>query len=105
MTTNHIIFDPNVSDPLVIEYGMDKYGVDAPMNCIVRAALYSDIFRMKIKDPRCIAIFYIHSLILVFYFSEKLSAYICYEKNLLLQYVCIVIISNLSAHSIICDIF
>ncbi|KAG8178062.1 hypothetical protein JTE90_026015 [Oedothorax gibbosus] len=50
VTTNHVIFDPNVSDPLVIEYGLDKYGVDAPMNCIVRAALYSDIFRMKIKD-------------------------------------------------------
>ncbi|GIY36016.1 oxidation resistance protein 1 [Caerostris extrusa] len=51
VTTNHIIFDPNVSDPLVIEYGMEKYGVEAPMNCIVRAALYTDIFRMKIKDP------------------------------------------------------
>ncbi|GFU12072.1 nuclear receptor coactivator 7 [Nephila pilipes] len=50
VTTNHIIFDPNVSDPLVIEYGMEKYGVEAPMNCIVRAALYTDIFRMKIKD-------------------------------------------------------
>ncbi|CAL1281488.1 unnamed protein product [Larinioides sclopetarius] len=50
VTTNHIIFDPNVSDPLVIEYGLEKYGVEAPMNCIVRAALYTDIFRMKIKD-------------------------------------------------------
>ncbi|XP_035209758.1 oxidation resistance protein 1-like isoform X2 [Stegodyphus dumicola] len=50
VTTNHIIFDPNVSDPLVIEYGLEKYGVDAPMNCIVRAALYTDIFRMRTKD-------------------------------------------------------
>ncbi|XP_021003589.1 nuclear receptor coactivator 7 isoform X2 [Parasteatoda tepidariorum] len=51
VTSNHIIFDPNVSDPLVIEYGMDKYGVDAPMAYIVRAALYTDIFRMRTKDP------------------------------------------------------
>lgn len=51
VTTNHLIFDPNVSDPLVIEYGMDKYGVEAPMGCIVKAALYSDIFRIK-KDSQ-----------------------------------------------------
>ncbi|XP_054713523.1 oxidation resistance protein 1-like isoform X2 [Uloborus diversus] len=47
VTTNHVMFDPNVSDPLVIEYGMDKYGVEAPMSCIVRAALYTDIFRIR----------------------------------------------------------
>lgn len=50
VTTNHIMFDPNVSDPLVIEYGMEKYGVEAPMACIVRAALYTDIFRMRLDS-------------------------------------------------------
>lgn len=50
VTPNLVMFDPNVSDPLVIEHGTEKYGVVAPMHMVVRAGLYPDIMRMRIKD-------------------------------------------------------
>lgn len=49
MTPNAIMFDPNVSDPLVIEHGADAYGMIAPMETIISAAMYHDIAAMKLK--------------------------------------------------------
>ena len=50
MTPNAIMFDPNVSDPLVIEQGSEAYGVIAPMEYVVNAALYYDIAHMRVRD-------------------------------------------------------
>ncbi|XP_044743492.1 oxidation resistance protein 1 isoform X3 [Chrysoperla carnea] len=48
VTPNAIIFDPNVSDPLVIEHGPESYGVIAPMEFVVNAAIYYDIAHMRV---------------------------------------------------------
>ncbi|XP_064081810.1 uncharacterized protein LOC135198187 isoform X3 [Macrobrachium nipponense] len=50
VTPNAVMFDPNVSDPLVIEHGPESYGVIAPMEYVVNAALFYDIAHMKVKD-------------------------------------------------------
>ena len=42
------MFDPNVSDPLVIEHGPESYGVIAPMEFIVNAAIFNDIAHMRV---------------------------------------------------------
>ena len=47
MTANTVMFDPYVSDPLVIEQGADLYGVIAPMNLILQMAIYDDIAAMR----------------------------------------------------------
>lgn len=50
VTPNAVMFDPNVSDPLVIEHGPESYGVIAPMEYVVNSALYYDIAIMRVKD-------------------------------------------------------
>lgn len=47
VTPNAVMFDPNVSDPLVIEHGADTYGVIAPMDMIISCAMYHDIVAMR----------------------------------------------------------
>lgn len=49
VTPNAIMFDPNVSDPFVIEHGAESYGVIAPMEFIVNAAIYYDIAHMRVS--------------------------------------------------------
>ena len=56
VTPNTVMFDPNVSDPLVIEHGAEAYGVIAPIDFVVNAALFSDIAHMRhagSKDEDC----------------------------------------------------
>ncbi|KAK9870388.1 hypothetical protein WA026_007953 [Henosepilachna vigintioctopunctata] len=48
VTPNAVMFDPNVSDPLVIEHGPEAYGVIAPMEFVVNAAIYNDIAHMRV---------------------------------------------------------
>ncbi|KAG8195324.1 hypothetical protein JTE90_028466 [Oedothorax gibbosus] len=48
ITPNAVMFDPNVSDPLVIEHGVESYGVIAPLEMLMRAAIYFDIAHMKV---------------------------------------------------------
>lgn len=48
VTPNTVMFDPNVSDPLVIEHGSEFYSVIAPMELVVNAAIYYDIAHMKV---------------------------------------------------------
>lgn len=43
------MFDPNVSDPLVIEHGPESYGVIAPMDLCVNAAIFHDIAHMRVS--------------------------------------------------------
>ncbi|XP_046805366.1 nuclear receptor coactivator 7 isoform X3 [Lucilia cuprina] len=43
------MFDPNVSDPLVIEHGPESYGVIAPMELCVNAAIFHDIAHMRVS--------------------------------------------------------
>ena len=43
VTPNAIMFDPNVSDTLVIKHGSDKYGAIIPLENILSAAIYSEI--------------------------------------------------------------
>ena len=52
VTPNAIMFDPNVSDPLVLEHGADMYGMIAPMETIISAAIYHDIAAMKIGTQK-----------------------------------------------------
>ena len=63
VTPNAIMFDPNVSDPLVIEHGADIYGMIAPMETVISAAMYHDIAAMKLKGvPRSVdmLVLYVH---------------------------------------------
>ncbi|XP_068157965.1 nuclear receptor coactivator 7 isoform X10 [Drosophila tropicalis] len=48
VTPNAVMFDPNVSDPLVIEHGPESYGVIAPMDLVVNAAIFHDIAHMRV---------------------------------------------------------
>lgn len=50
VTPNTVMFDPNVSDALVIEHGAEAYGVIAPVEFVVNAALFSDIAHMRLSD-------------------------------------------------------
>jgi len=52
VTPNTVMFDPNVSDPLVIEHGAEAYGVIAPVELVVNAALYPDIAHMRVADSK-----------------------------------------------------
>lgn len=49
VTPNALMFDPGVSDPLVIEHGTEMYGVTVPMELVLKAALYTDIAHMRVK--------------------------------------------------------
>lgn len=44
------MFDPNVSDPLVVERGVDGFGVVAKMDSVVAAAIYRDIEAMECME-------------------------------------------------------
>lgn len=48
VTPNAVMFDPNVSDSLVIEHGPESYGVIAPMELVVNAAIFHDIAHMRV---------------------------------------------------------
>ncbi|XP_074656479.1 oxidation resistance protein 1-like [Tubulanus polymorphus] len=50
VTPNAIMFDPNVSDPLVIEHSADMYGMIAPLDTVISVAMYHDIAAMKLKS-------------------------------------------------------
>lgn len=50
VTPNAVMFDPNVSDALVIEHGPESYGVIAPMEFIVNAAIFNDIAHMRVDN-------------------------------------------------------
>lgn len=52
VTPNAVMFDPNVSDTLVIEHGPEAYGVIAPMEFIVNAAIFNDIAHMRVGDQQ-----------------------------------------------------
>ncbi|XP_055335948.1 oxidation resistance protein 1-like [Paramacrobiotus metropolitanus] len=59
VTPNAIMFDPNVSDPLVVKNGTEKYGIIIPMENILSAAIYSEIIPKKVrKDSRAGSISY-----------------------------------------------
>jgi hypothetical protein len=49
ITPNALMFNPNVSDPLVKEHGIEQYGVTVPMVMVSKTALYSDIAHMRVK--------------------------------------------------------
>ncbi|XP_060560372.1 nuclear receptor coactivator 7-like isoform X4 [Ruditapes philippinarum] len=52
VTPNAVMFDPDVSDPLVLEHGAEKYGMIAPMDMIISAAMYHDIAAMKLRGKK-----------------------------------------------------
>ncbi|KAH9420393.1 hypothetical protein DERP_014012 [Dermatophagoides pteronyssinus] len=49
VTPNALMFDPNVSDPLVVEHGSESYNVTVPIELVLKTALYSDIAHMRVK--------------------------------------------------------
>ncbi len=50
ITPNAVMFDPNVSDPLVIEQGAESYGVILPLELIIQSGIYSDIAMMMVEQ-------------------------------------------------------
>lgn len=52
VTPNAVMFDPNVSDPLVIDRGPENYGVIAPMELVVNAAIFHDIAHMRVGNEQ-----------------------------------------------------
>ena len=62
VTPNAIMFDPNVSDPLVMEHGPDMYGMITPMETIMSAAMYHDIAAMRKHTARYT--YYYHMILL-----------------------------------------
>jgi len=49
VTPNAVMFDPNVSDPLVMDQGAESFGVILPVELIVHAGIYSDITYMRVR--------------------------------------------------------
>ncbi|OQV20344.1 Nuclear receptor coactivator 7 [Hypsibius exemplaris] len=49
VTPNAIMFDPNVSDALVMKNGSEKYGAIIPMENILSAAIYSEIVPREVR--------------------------------------------------------
>ena len=47
VTPNAVMFDPNVSNPLVIEKGADEFGMIAKMDNIMSASIYHDMEAME----------------------------------------------------------
>ena len=43
VTSNTVMFDPFMSDPLVIEHGSDDYHVAASLDSIMQITIYEDI--------------------------------------------------------------
>ncbi|GAB6029687.1 hypothetical protein CHUAL_005414 [Chamberlinius hualienensis] len=58
VTPNAVMFDPSVVHTLVMEHGVEKYGVIAPMDYVANAALYTDIAHMKVRHAPvgCVAV-------------------------------------------------
>jgi len=52
VTPNAVMFDPDVMDPLVKERSADAYGMMAPMECVMSAALFHDISPMVDQGNR-----------------------------------------------------
>ncbi|XP_046563270.1 oxidation resistance protein 1-like isoform X2 [Haliotis rubra] len=52
VTPNAVMFDPNVSDPLVIEHGTELYGMITPMDMVISAAMYHDIAAMRLRGKK-----------------------------------------------------
>lgn len=52
VTPNAVMFDPNVSDPLVIDRGPENYGVIAPMELVCNAAIFHDIAHMRVGNEQ-----------------------------------------------------
>ncbi|XP_036685906.1 oxidation resistance protein 1 isoform X3 [Balaenoptera musculus] len=50
VTPNNIMFDPHKTDPLVQENGCEEYGIMCPMEEVMSAAMYKEIFDSKIKE-------------------------------------------------------
>ena len=42
VTPNAVMFDPYVCDPLVIEHGVDEYGLIAKLDTLISLAIYRD---------------------------------------------------------------
>jgi len=47
VTPNAVMFDPNVSDPLVMQNGIEEYGMIAKLDTVVSAAIYRDSQAMQ----------------------------------------------------------
>lgn len=52
VTPNAVMFDPDVSNPLVIEMGAEEFGMIAKMDTIMSAAIYHDLDAMKCLQQR-----------------------------------------------------
>jgi len=52
ITPNAVMFDPNVSAPIVISKGAEEFGMIACMDTIMSAAIYHDIGAMECLNKR-----------------------------------------------------
>ncbi|XP_031570809.1 oxidation resistance protein 1-like [Actinia tenebrosa] len=59
VTPQSVIFNPNVSEPLVMDRGRDRYSIKTPMSAVSSAALFKDIAAMAVHDPLKAGRFYL----------------------------------------------
>ena len=52
VTPNAVMFDPNVSHPMVMEKGAEEFGMIAQMDTIMSAAIYHDLEAMERLQQR-----------------------------------------------------
>ena len=52
VTPNAVMFDPNVSNPLVIDKGADEFGMIATMDSVMSAAIYHDEVAIECLQKR-----------------------------------------------------
>lgn len=52
VTPNAVMFDPDASDPLVIEKGAEEFGMIAKMDTVMTAAIYHDMEAMECLKKR-----------------------------------------------------
>ena len=50
VTSQCLMFNPSVLDPLVIDRGIDSYSLILPMDSISSCAVYDDFLKMQQKD-------------------------------------------------------
>lgn len=67
------MFDPNVSDPLVIEHGPESYGVIAPMELVVNAAIFHDIAHMRVGGGESKYGLLLLLLFIAFFFHSRIE--------------------------------
>lgn len=50
VTSQCLMFNPSIFDPLVVDQGIDSYSLILPMDSVSSCAVYDDFIKMRQKD-------------------------------------------------------